>query len=460
MQVGCVMSRLRVARPRVACSASGRHAPGHPENGDAGFTLVEVIVAMGIFLIVTAATLGLIMTSLTTVRGNADRVYAAALARGEVDNLRTLGSAAIPLGATTRTTATDAGTFTITRTATWVDIGAPTNPCQVGPGVAPGKSYLRVQVEVVGEDLEAAQHVDAIVYPKDTPTTQNTGTITVAVNDDQGEPVSGVLVAGTNGSGGTFQQTTGPDGCVFVPDLVISPPNWSVTVSKSGYITEQLNAQTQQKAVAELQNTPFTYTFDASGSITFTAGSGGFPVPDGMPFTFSPDTRNRQPSSFSTYPVAVNGLWPDQYTGWLRPCVGAGEGNYATTDLAAGSTATLDLGGTRVELVGPKTASVVVKYATTGRLCNVTYTLGGWNASLLKKTSLPAGTWTFEVTGATPLTRTVVLSQGLGLCSVSFNVPDAVTQAEADELLADPEYVPPPDGLVILPEVSEPCPTS
>lgn len=424
---------------------------------------------MGIFLVVSAAALGLIMQSLSTVRGNADRVYAAALARGEVDTLRSLGSAAIPLGATTRTATTDAGTFTITSTATWVDIGAPTNPCQVGSGVTPGQSYLRVRVDVAGEDLGAPQTVDAIVYPQDSPETQNTGTVTVAVSDDLGQPLSGVTVTGTNGSGGTFQQVTGPDGCIFVPDLVASPPSWTVTVSKPGYITEELNAESQQKAVSELQNTPFAFAYAAPGSITFTAGTGGFPVPSGMPFTFSPDTRNRQPTSFTGYPVAVSGLWPDQYTGWLRPCVGAGEGNDATVALAAGGTATLDLGSTRVELVGPTDATVAVTYATEGRLCNAVYPLGAWNDSLLTKTSLPAGTWRFDVTGATPLAQSVVIEQGLGLCSVSWDVPGAITQEEADELLANPEPEPtatepapsdpPADPLIILPEVSEPCPT-
>ena len=451
------MSRFGWARHGSACSSACPENPRRPGPGtpDDGFTLVEVMVALGIFLVVSAATLGLIMKSLETIGGNADRVYAAALARSEVEDLRTLGSAAIPLGASSRSVQTDAGDFLITRTATWVDIGAPTNPCDVGPGVTPGKSYLRVQVDVEGGGLEAPQTVHAIVYPNDTAPTENTGTITVEVDDDLGEPVSGVTVAGTNGAGQTFQQVTGPDGCVFAPDLAAGS-NWAVTISKSGYITEQLTAEAKNGVVVnELQNTPLTFGYTAAGTLTFTAGTGGYPVPTGVPFTFSPDTRNRKPATFTGYPVTVTGLWPDDYTGWLRPCVGAGDGSTASTTLVQGGTSSMDLGGTRVQLVGPVGGTVKATY--TGS-CTATYTLGTWDSSLLLKATLPAGAWTFSVTGAPGADKTRTLSQGVGLCSVSWNVPTAVTQAEADELRTDPTFIEPVGGLLILPEVSDPCP--
>jgi prepilin-type N-terminal cleavage/methylation domain-containing protein len=452
--VGCAMGR-----PEASGAARGSTAPG-----DEGFSLVEVMVAMGIFLIVSAATLGLIMSSLQTVRGNSNRVYAAALARAEVDNLRTLGSSAIPLGASSREVPSGSGSFTVTRTATWVDIGATTNPCQVGPGVSPGRSYLRVTVDVEGKDLGAPQTIEAIVYPNDTAPTENTGTLTVAVNDDVGEPVAGVTVTGTNGVGQTFQQVTGPDGCIFVPDLVVGG-NWTVTIAKTGFITEQLDDTTASGVVVgELQNTPLAFDFAAAGSITFTAGSGGFPVPVSMPFEFTPDTRDRAPTSFAAFPVTVTGLWPDDYTGWLRPCVGAGDGSVATGALAAGGSTTLDLGGARVQLVGPEGAQVTAAYAGS---CSASYPIGEWDDGLLLKSSLPAGTWTFTADGATPASQTVVLAPEVGLCSVSFDVPGAIdpnaspapeTPSPSPEPSASESGEPSPEPTVVLPEVSDPCP--
>jgi prepilin-type N-terminal cleavage/methylation domain-containing protein len=423
---------------------------------DEGFSLVEVIVAMAIFLIVSAAALGLIMTSLQTVRGNADRVYAAAVARGEVDYLRTLGSGAIPLGASTRTVSGAGGDFTVTRTATWVDAGVATNPCNVGPGVSPGKSYLRVQVEVVGEELDAPQRLDAIVYPSDTVPTQNTGTVTVVVVDASNAPVPGVTVTGSNGAGSTFQQVTGPDGCVFVPDLVVGA-SWLVTVSKPGYITEELNGEAQTVAVEELQNTPVDVVYSQPGSLTVTAGGGGFPVPEGMPFSLTPDTRNRAPSTFASYPVTVTGLWPDGYDTLFRGCLASGTGSARSAVVGAGETASLDLGGTRIELVGPEGDGV---RAIPAAPCTNEYPLGAWDDTLLKQATLPAGTWTLRSAG---VDVQVVLDDGLGQCSVSWDNPDAITQQEYDDLLADPDFNLTPEdlaNLTILPEVSAPCPTA
>jgi len=436
-----------------------------PRAGDEGFTLVEVMVAMAVFLLVSAATLSLITTSLDAVRGNADRVYAAALARSEVESLRTLGSAAVPLGATARSVTTDAGDFTITRTATWVDIGAPTNPCEVGPGVTPGKSYLRVRVDVVGGDLEGPQTVSGIVYPRDTPPTENTGTMTVKVSDDIGDPVSGVSVTGTNGAGQTFQQTTGPDGCIFAPDLAAGS-NWSVVISKAGYITEQPNAQSSSGVVVnELQNTPLTFTYAASGTLVVTAGHNGFPVPAGMPFRFQPNTLNKPANASGGYPVTITGLWPDDYTGWLLPCSASSAGSTASATLAAGASATMPLGGTRVELLGPEGQNV---RAVPASPCSTDYPLGAWAVEerdaarylVPTRLSLPDGTWTLTSAGES---RTIVLSASTGRCSVKWPDPDAVTQEEYDALLADPDLQLTPEdlsALVIRPEVSDPCPTA
>lgn len=456
--VGCAMVGLTSACGDDACPGTDT-AEACPRS-DEGFTLIEVMVALAIFLIVSAATLSLITQSLETIGGNADRVYAAALARTQVEELRTLGSAAIPLGATSRTVTTDAGTFLLTQTATWVDIGAPTNPCDVGPGVTPGKSYLRVRVDVEGGTLDAPQTVESVVYPNDTVPTDNTGTITVEVDDNLGEPVSGVTVSGTNGSQ-SFTQTTGPDGCVFAPDLAAGS-NWSVSISKSGYITQNLNGQSSSGVVVnELQNTPLAFTYAASGSLVFTTSGGGYPLPSGVPFAFSPNTRN-VPTPAPNYPATVSGLWPDNYTGWLRPCTGAGEGSTSSATLAQGATEAMNLTGTRLDLVGPEGGTVKATYSGTG--CTVTYTLGTWDETLLVKASLPAGKWTFTVTGAPGVDKIRQLSQSVGLCSVSWNVPDAITVAEAEVLTAQREAALEADPLLVLPpfppvlpEVSEPC---
>ncbi len=325
-----------------------------------------------------------------------------------------------------------------------------------------------MRIDVEGGDLQAPQGLDAVIYPTDTAPAENVGTLTVAVTDDQGEPVPGATVTGTNGVQ-TFQQITGEQGCVFVPDLAVGT-SWAVTVGKPGHITESPTGGSDTGvAIEEQANTPLTFALAQPGSLVFTAGTDGYPVPAGMPFEFDPDTLSLAPSAFDAFPVTVTGLWPDDYTGWLRPCVGAGDGSNATAELSAGGTATMELGATRVQLVGPPGENVKAVY--TGGPCATTdYPLGSWNDSLLIKTSLPAGTWTFTAPGATPASKDIVLSEGLGLCSVSWDVPDAVdpdaeptpSPTPTGEPTGEPseEPTPTPSPTLTLPEVSDPCPSA
>ena len=67
-------------------------------GNDSGFTLMEVMVALGVFLAVTAATVTILLAALATVRENADRVLAASIARSQVEDLRLAGAEEIPIG--------------------------------------------------------------------------------------------------------------------------------------------------------------------------------------------------------------------------------------------------------------------------------------------------------------------------------------------------------------------------
>ena len=427
---------------------------------DDGFTLVEVMVSLGIFLVVSGAVLGLIVTSVKTVNNNADRVYAAALAQTELDALRSSDAESLVLGQSSKTVGSGGATYTVKTTATWVDIGAIVNPCNVGDGVNPGKAYLRVRVDVEGGDLGAPQTVEAVIYPTDMPPSENVGTMTVAATDASDQPVEGVTVTGSDGVQ-TFQQVTGPDGCIFAPDLR-TDGQWIVSVSKSGYITEQLTGGSQSGVTVEEQkNTPIGFAMDTPGSLVFTAGTSGYPVPAGMPFQFTPDTLDRAPDTFTTFPVTVTGLWPDSYTGWLRPCLDAGTGSSATAQLTAGSTVTMDLGGAKVQLVGPAGESVSAVYDG-GPCASTEYPLGTWDDSLLRKVTLPAGTWTFTVAGGSPASQTVELAEGGDTCSVRWGVPGAVQPGASESPTPAPsgseEPTSAPSPTLTLPEVSDPCP--
>ena len=424
-------------------------------DSDGGFSLVEIMVALAIFLVASGAVLGLIMLSLGTVRANSDRVNAATIARAEVDALRTLQTQDIPLGETTQTVDTEAGEYTITRTATWISLGSSVNPCDAGEGITPDGSYLRLNVSVTGGELDAPQDVDALIYPTDAVPSADTGTMTVSVRNSLNQPVSDVRVTVSNTSGQYYDYPSlGAAGCEFIPGLKAGP-DWTVTLTSNKYITENLNAETQIVTVDALGNTPVSFIVEQARSIVFNAKSDGYSAPDGVPFEFEPDTRDRALDTFS-YPATVSGLWPDDYTAWLRPCLGASDNstNAVKKTLEPGvldpipgvpDPMAMDLQGAKVQLVGRSERNVTVTYSpeayvpsdlTTSPCVGdtgepvppPTYDLGPWDESRVKKLLLPAGVWTFESGSSTQTVRVpdvestdVFESPDPNLCSVPFS---------------------------------------
>jgi prepilin-type N-terminal cleavage/methylation domain-containing protein len=427
----------------VLQSLSPANAPERRDS-DGGFSLVEIMVALAIFLVASAAVLGLIMLSLGTVRANSDRVNAATIARAEVDALRTLQTQDIPLGETTRTVDTEAGEYTITRTVTWEPVGSSVNKCSSGALITEGSGYWRLNVSVTGGELDAPQDVDALIYPTDAVPSADTGTITVSVRNSLNQPVSDVGVTVRNTSGQYYVYTElPPAGCELFPGLKAGP-DWTVTLTSNKYITENLNAETQIATVDALGNTPVSFIVEQARSIMFNATSDGYSAPDGVPFEFEPDTRDRAADTFS-YPATVSGLWPDDYTAWLRPCLGASDNStnavkktLEPADLKPDlEPMPMDLQGAKVQLVGRSGRNVTVTYSpdvfdpldpTTSPCVGdtgepvppPTYDLGAWDGSRVKKLLLPAGVWTFESGSSTQKVR-VPDVESTDVCSVPFS---------------------------------------
>lgn len=428
-------------------------------SGDGGFTLVEVMAAMVVFLIVAGAALSLIIGALHTIRESGDRVAAATIARSEAESLRARGAYSIPLGESSRTLVTTQGTYSVSTTANWVGVGQLTNACQVGGGLVPGKSYVRVHVEVTSEKLARPQTTDTLVYPLDPlPNINNTGTATTQVVDALGLPVPGVSVTGSDLAGNSppFGYVTGADGCVFIPDVPASS-QWQVQISKAGYITESLGGTVSTKQVLALANTPFNFAYDQPASIRFSVDDDGFTVPADVPMTLTPDPLVRTPEVVASYPVTVTGLWPRPagYTAWLGRCSDAATSAASVINAQAGQTAQAVLAGARVQVVAPQGSAITATHSDaqggTGG-CSESYSLGVVGSTLLLKTRLPFGVWSFSQT-ASSTTILASLEPSTGTCSVQWSIPGAVTASQANQTPA-----PSPSPSLIYPTVSSPCP--
>ncbi|NDH14470.1 MAG: prepilin-type N-terminal cleavage/methylation domain-containing protein, partial [Actinobacteria bacterium] len=336
-------------------SLSPTNAPERRDS-DGGFSLVEIMVALAIFLVASGAVLGLIMVSLSTIRSNADRVYAASLARAELDAIRLLPADQIPIGTQDpREVSTDAGDFTISVTTGWS--GLPDDavtPCRAGEGyILGGKAYVNARVSVDGGELGGPQVVDAVIYPNDAGSNAaddedaKTGTMTISVADVEGNAVAGASVTGkllgtplddgTEQVAQTFTGTTDAEGCVFAPELTTSA-DWKVTVTPPGdYATESTEGLVQDKVVDALLNTPVNFLVAKPSTVTFALPANKQTNIDDQVIEFSRADQDSASDSIFVAPGSTQtDLWPGTYTAWLRPCEGSVDGTVASTVVGQG----------------------------------------------------------------------------------------------------------------------------
>ena len=390
---------------------------------DAGFTLVEILVATLVFALTATATVAILITAIRTVRENSDRVYAANLARSEVERQRELGTDLITIGNTTTTTTTPEGVFTISTTSNWVGLNQATDACEAA---APGQAYMRVHVEVAGATISEPQVSDTIVAPSDDSSLLDTGQIAIKVADERANPVSGVTLQVRNvaAAGATSTFITGPDGCVFVPKLAPSAA-WQVTINRGGYVSRVVNGTTATGAVVAAQTTRMSFEYAAASSMEFTPSTLDFPIPDGIPLSTGLDPLAILPVAVTTYPKTVSSLWPSVggYQAWLGTCIDADPASFAaprTTStnrtwfpVTPGAKTIAPLGGATVRVRGlPANALVRITHAaeSTGNCTTAkVYDIGRTDSTGVLRVQLPYGQWTFSSTAAPGASQVVIL---------------------------------------------------
>ncbi len=353
---------------------------------DGGFSLVEIMVALAIFLVASGAVLGLIMVSLSTIRSNADRVYAASLARAELDAIRLLPADEIPIGTQDpREVSTDAGDFTISVTTDWSPLPQEAiSECQAGEGyILGGKAYVNARVSVAGGELSGPQVVDAVIYPNDAGSNvvggedAKTGTMTIFVSDVDGNPIEDAIVTGklADRPEANFTRET-VEGCGFAPDLPTSA-DWKITLESlpDGLSAEGEDQAQVAKVVDALLNTPVNFVVARRNSLTVAVSE--FPGFDSELVEFGRTDEGSASDIVEIQPgVAQPQLWPGSYTAWLRPCSGSVQGSFATRPVPQldpqGSADPLEL-----EIEVPK----VQVFAAPGAVVNATLTSDVCSAS-------------------------------------------------------------------------------
>jgi prepilin-type N-terminal cleavage/methylation domain-containing protein len=413
---------------------------------DAGVSLIEVMVAMLLFAVVSSGVIAMLNLSVKETRDGRNRVQAAQLAGRELEIARNqfgsgapgAGPESLELNAVTNPSPLNAGAaagaplvvdgtpYTVVRTARWAgsDTAAGVAPCDSGGS---GKlTYLHVRVSVTWPQMGSTPPVvsDTILTPPNGIFSGTTnGHVGVKVVGSTGAAQAGITVTVTKPGFTTRSGTTSADGCAVFAFL--PPDNYTVTLSSPGPTHVYVDDKRQTASAHDLgvtagtmQRRTFSYDQAAALRFEFRAPAGGYALPaaglDTLPVKLFASFL--QPNGFETVtgsgsPLLVSPLFPSDagYGYSFDTCTGSTPMATVEARPAATTTVTHTLEPTAVTVtresdgVVLQNAQVIAtQVVDTGCAAAATVTLGSTDAAGRLMTSLPAGRWVLSVSGQNP----------------------------------------------------------
>lgn len=274
------MKRLRRTRAE-SCRSQAARSPRGP-GADAGFTIIEVVVASTLLLLSFLAAAGLYEQGVSVSGDTRLRVVAAQLASSAIEKVR--GPAADParfttaiLPGTTVTTQTVNGLkFTLTQEMQWVAQSSTVSACDSG-GVG-SNSILQVTESVTwaGAGATAPVRSTTALAPPAGAYSAATGSIAAKVLNAAGGPVVNAQVSIVGPS--PQSQATTSEGCSFFAYL--TPGAYTVSVTAGTGVGDQEKlVPSQSTSVTIGQTASLTFNYDTAGTITVTGWTGSVATP-------------------------------------------------------------------------------------------------------------------------------------------------------------------------------------
>ena len=416
---------------RVEVEANGADEPAFDAEtrplGEDGLSLLELVIAMTVFMLVVLGVVATIDSSLTLTRNNRQRSVAANLASQEMDTVRS--TTFTSLTARTVTQVVDGSSYTISRQLTWVSKTATNGPCD---GSNANPELLRVRVMVTWPSMHGIAPVlaDTTLSPPVGAYSANSGHIAVKVLDSNaaGELGTSVQITGP----ATQSQPTNSDGCAFFAFL--APGTYTVSLNTVGWVNRQSvqnPTQTVGVTVGNVSSVQFDYDQASTLSLSFAPDAGGV-APNDLAVTLG--NTQFPPTGWKTYAGSgltrsIGSLFPasDGYTDWAGMCADADpEGQQANSggpywpgaqrdppfDVSPGATTagTVALKTATITVLGtgslPLVGATVVATHASDLSCAVgeTHVLGVTDATGTLTTALPFGTWKLTVNAHSPVT--------------------------------------------------------
>ena len=289
---------------------------------DEGFTLVEVIVAMVVFGLVST---GILTSASIVIRMTADnrsREVAANLAEQQLDTDRgildpfQIHNIPVVAGGQPLTQQISGRTYSITQTTSLVSVDGSDITC----GSSKSISYRRITVQVdwAGRlPTTAPVQSDTVIAPNGRINDSSTGSIAVLASGATGTGESGVSVNITPISGGATALNSQPaatdvDGCTYA--LGVTPGTYRVALTKANSADQLQNPAPDSRpndiVVTAGATSPVTFTYDQTATYPLAYAPGASAtLPDSMSVTFvstgqpySTSSSSAAPSSVSLYP--------------------------------------------------------------------------------------------------------------------------------------------------------------
>jgi prepilin-type N-terminal cleavage/methylation domain-containing protein len=255
-------------------------------RSDEGFTLVEVVVALVLFSVVTLGAIAAVGTITGMTADNRNREVAANLAQQAIDSSRVDARTDI-MGMADQTTypQVDGTTYTVSRTVSWLTTQSVDSKCSTTLTTGTGALLFRhVNVTVKWPNMRtstAAVRSDTVFSPTSKINDPSAGTILISVQSITGSGgVAGVTATLTPNSavspntaqviaGNAQPAVTNPDGCTYATK--VPPGAYTVTVSGpsgTNYRDTKQQATSSQSVVVKAGDSAgASFTYDPAGDI-------------------------------------------------------------------------------------------------------------------------------------------------------------------------------------------------
>ncbi|MFF1634505.1 prepilin-type N-terminal cleavage/methylation domain-containing protein [Leifsonia sp. NPDC058248] len=297
---------------------------------EAGVSLIEVIVAMMIFAIISVGVAYALLSSFAITNDSRSRAVATNLAAQEIDLDRSAAdifALQSTLDTAPKTVQVPSGagiTYSIERDVSWVYNSGSDVDCNAS--AASSLLYKRIHVSITWPKMVGAPVVaDTLFAPSSKISVDTLGTILVSTKSATGAPVSGVSVSVSPNPGST-PVATDIMGCSYV--VKVPAGTYTVSISKAGFIDPlQKLAPSRTVTVTAGTSTSAGFTYDQAGTVGLTYPSGGVQIPNNLIDTFS--SSNGVYSSPATTPSSLQLFPSTQYDAFAGAFV-------AKTDTNAG----------------------------------------------------------------------------------------------------------------------------